>query len=130
MKAQLTFANLVTEERTRVGQPWKWTSCLIETLQRFHALVAIKIEYSQTSLSQTQWDRGKSFELQRNQDIEVKLQKEAMVWTSNSLQCIHHIQEINIQAVFVVHRCIRMFDIFSFLFHLSHSLRWKIRKCL
>lgn len=53
-----------------------------------------------------------------------------MVWTSNSLQHIHHIQEINIQAVFFVHRCIRMFDIFSFLFHLSPSLRWKTRKGL
>lgn len=34
------------------------------------------------------------------------------------------------KLVFFVHRCIRMFNIFSFLFHISHSLRWKTRKCL
>lgn len=53
-----------------------------------------------------------------------------MIGNSNSHQHFHDVLEISVQADFIVDRCIKMFNIISFLFHLSHSLRWKTRKCL
>lgn len=52
-----------------------------------------------------------------------------MAGTSISLQHFHDVQEINVQAVFIVHIDALEFLIFIFFFT-RHSLSWSTRKCI
>lgn len=52
-----------------------------------------------------------------------------MAGTSISLQHFHDVQEINVQAVFIVHIDALEFLIFFFFFT-RHSLSWSTRKCV